>query len=244
MVQEEIGGAGAQFWVKNLDYPVALVVLGEPSNNDIALGHRGIVQFWLQFDGRSVHASVPHTGDNPNYALAAFLRRLEDKKGELSQHPLLGQTSVAPTIIEVDTKSPNVTPAWARVLLDVRTASESLNSLTHFFDELAGDWPHTISALWRPDTPDGDAIIYGFYTPPENEVVVRARETISHGMGYEPTLTSYNFATDGRLFVPYNIPIIGYSAGEENLAHTIRESISIEKLAHSLRGYVALLRRF
>ena len=31
VVQEEIGGAGAMFWVENLDYPVALIVLGEPS---------------------------------------------------------------------------------------------------------------------------------------------------------------------------------------------------------------------
>ena len=34
VVQEEIGGAGAEYWVRHLDYPVALVVLGEPSSNN------------------------------------------------------------------------------------------------------------------------------------------------------------------------------------------------------------------
>ena len=36
-------------------------------------------------------------------------------------------------------------------------------------------------------------------------------------------------------------PIVGYSAGEEPLAHTVDESISIEMMADSLRGHVELL---
>ncbi|RMG90267.1 MAG: M20/M25/M40 family metallo-hydrolase [Chloroflexi bacterium] len=247
VVQEEIGGAGAVYWVEHLDYPVALIVLGEPSNNELALGHRGVVQMWLTFSGRSVHASVPDKGENPNYALARFLTRLETARHELSQHPLLGATSVAPTIIEVDTKSGNVTPAWTRVLLDFRTASESYRSLKAFVERLAEDWPHTITDAWCAEptpVPDSDETIYGFYTPPDSEVVQRVRTAVAAGMGREPKLTSYQFATDGRHFVPYGIPIIGYSPGEEELAHTVHESIAIDKMAESLRGHVALLRAF
>jgi putative selenium metabolism hydrolase len=248
VVQEEIGGAGAEFWVKNLDYPVALVVLGEPSSNHISLGHRGILQMWLTFRGRSVHASVPEKGENPNYALAAFLQRLAERKGELRAHELLGPTSVAPTIIEVDTKSGNVTPAWTRVLLDFRTAAESPNSLQEFVHELAADFPHDLSDAWAsdPNVPlqDSDELIYGYYTPPDSDVVQRSLAAITAGMGRQPDLTSYNFATDGRHFVPYNIPIIGYSSAEEHLAHTVKESISIAMMGDSLRGYVELLRRF
>ncbi|MFQ5401211.1 MAG: M20 family metallopeptidase [Anaerolineae bacterium] len=247
VVEEEIGGAGAVYWVEHLDYEVALVVLGEPSDNNLALGHRGVVQMWLTFHGRSVHASVPEQGENPNYALAAFLERLQTRHGELSSHPLLGPTSVAPTIIEVDTKSANVTPAWTRVLLDFRTASESVNSLQAFIHRLAADWSHEITNAWcTPPQPfiDSDETIYGYYTPPESEVVLRAGAAIGKGMGYAPALTSYHFATDGRHFVPYNIPIIGYSAAEEPLAHTIHDSISIAKMADSLRGHVQLLREF
>ena len=245
VVQEEIGGAGAQYWVENLDYDVALVVLGEPSNNQIALGHRGVVQLWLTFNGRSVHASVPHKGQNPNYALATFLQRLENAQTELSAHPLLGQTSVAPTIIEVDTKSGNVTPAWARVLLDFRTASESRHNLRAFIKRLVGDWPHTITSAWHDDpSANPDDIVYGFDTSPDSDEVKRAHKAITTGMGWQPDLISYQFATDGRLFVPYNIPIIGYSPSEEHLAHTIKESIAIPKMAESLRGYVQLLREF
>jgi acetylornithine deacetylase/succinyl-diaminopimelate desuccinylase-like protein len=248
VVEEEIGGAGADFWVKNLDYPVALVVLGEPSSNHISLGHRGILQMWLTFYGRSVHASVPEKGDNPNYALATFLNRLAERKSDLQGHDLLGATSVAPTIVEVDTKSGNVTPAWTRVLLDFRTAAESPNSLQAFVHDLASDFSHALSDAWvaDPNVPlqDSDEVIYGYYTPPESPVVEPALVAITAGMGWQPTLTSYDFATDGRHFVPYGLPIIGYSAAEEHLAHTIKESISIGMMADSLRGHVELLRRF
>jgi succinyl-diaminopimelate desuccinylase len=248
VVQEEIGGAGAIHWVQNLDYPVALVVLGEPSTNNLSLGHRGMLQIWVTFPGRSVHASVPEKGVNPNYALATFLERLTTAKEKLRSHAGLGATSVAPTIIEVDTKSRNVTPAWTRVLLDFRTSAESPNSLQAFIHEVAGDLPHILTHGFAPDpnTPleESDELLYGYFTPPDSEVVQRMKTLVTTGMGRQPELVSYQFATDGRHFVPYNLPIIGYSPAEEHLAHTIKESISIDLMAESLRGHVQLLRDF
>ncbi len=247
VVQEEVGGAGATYWAEQCDYPVALVVLGEPSDNALALGHRGVVQMWVTFHGRSVHASVPERGVNPNYMLANLLQRLPDAVAALPAHPLLGATTVSPTIVEVDTRSGNVTPAWTRVLLDFRTARESLNSLQALVHGLVGDAPHTITDAWC-STPtlfaDSDAPIFGFDTAPDSEVVVQARAALAAGMGREPALTSYRFATDGRLLAPFGMPIVGYSPAEEDQAHIAGESISIAKMEEALRGYVALLQTF
>jgi acetylornithine deacetylase/succinyl-diaminopimelate desuccinylase-like protein len=199
---------------------------------------------WLAFDGRSVHASVPEKGENPNYALAEFLERLQKAKGDLSRHPYLGPTTVSPTVIEVDTKSPNVTPAWTRVLLDFRTASESTDSLQAFVRRLAGDWPHTITNAWTNEPfPPSDELVYGFYTPPESEIVQRIRAALTKEIG-DLGLTNYQFATDGRHFVPFGIPVIGFSPAEENQAHIAGESISIAAMGDSLRGHVQLLREF
>lgn len=247
VVQEEIGGAGAMFWVENLDYPVALIVLGEPSQNNLALGHRGIVQMWVTFHGRSAHASAPQKGVNPNYALSAFLEKLQPAAAELADHPLLGPTTIVPTILEVDTTSSNVIPAWTRVLLDVRTAVESKKSLLDFVDRLAGDQAITVTDAWcsepTPLAADPETI-YGFDTPADSEVVLRARELIAQGMGRQPDLISYQFATDGRHFVPYGIPIIGYAPGEESQAHTAGESIAIAQMEEALHGYVRFVRDF
>ena len=247
VVQEEVGGAGAIYWAEHLDYPVELVVLGEPSSNTLALGHRGIVQFWLTFHGRSAHASAPERAENPNYALAAFLARLQTASSELGVHPLLGPTTVAPTNIQVDTTSANVTPAWARVLLDFRTSAESPNSLHAFIDRLAGDSPHSLTYSDGFEPRDGssfDEVAAGFYLSPDDPLVTRARAAIGLGMGREPELTRYRFATDGRHFAPHGIPVVGFAPGEEEMAHTAGESISIDQMGESLRGYSRLLRDF
>ncbi len=245
VVQEEIGGAGAKYWVDHLDYPVELVVLGEPSSNKLCLGHRGIYQLWVKFSGRSSHASVPDKR-NPNYALASFLERLNEEQSELSSHPLLGPTTVAPTVIEVDTKSINVTPAWSRVLLDFRSASESPDSIHEFIRRIAAsDDLALIPSLTNSEGGDlysSDEILFGFYTLPENPVVERVNSLVSNGMGWEPALSSYRFATDGRFFEPSGLDVIGYSPGEEHLAHTAQESISIEMMADALHGYVSLIK--
>lgn len=245
VVQEETGGAGAIHWIENLDYPVGLIIVGEPSSNELSLGHRGMLSLWVTFHGRSVHASVPDSGSNPNYALAAFLQRLETAREELSSHELLGKTTVAPTIIEVDTKSKNVTPAWSRVLLDFRTSSESPRSLKQFVARLAGDLPHKITPGYAGvDELDSDELLRGFYTPPQSEAVQRARALLAEGMGREPKLISYRFATDGRHFVDYDIPIIGYAPGDEDQAHIAGESISIASIDESLRGHLHLLNNY
>jgi len=247
VVQEEVGGAGAIYWAEHLDYPVELVVLGEPSSNMLALGHRGVVQFWLTFHGRSVHASTPELGVNPNYALADFLQELETAVAARPAHPVLGPTSVAPTVVQVDTISGNVTPAWTRVLLDFRTATESVNSLTALIDRLAGDAPHSLAyadgMAPSPLTGSEDPVA-GFYTPPDNPLVGRARAAIAAEAGQTPELIRYQFATDGRHFAPRGLPVIGYSPAEADQAHTAGESISLRMMAESLRGHIGLLREF
>ena len=245
VVQEEVGGAGAIYWAEHLDYPVELIVLGEPSGNTLALGHRGILELWLTFHGRSVHASAPERGQNPNYALAAFLMQLEAAVAALPIHPILGPTSVAPTIVQVDTTSGNVTPAWTRVLLDFRTATESVNSLIALIDRLAAGAPHTLAYAEGLEPLAGSrAPLAGFYTPPDSPLVTRAAAAIGAGMGRPPALTRYRFATDGRHFAPHGLPVVGYAPGEEHMAHTAGESIPLAQVAENVRGLVALLREF
>ena len=60
VVQEEIGGHGSDMLAEQiaLDY----VIIGEPSENRLALGHRGRIEIQVQIRGRSVQASVDHSG--------------------------------------------------------------------------------------------------------------------------------------------------------------------------------------
>jgi acetylornithine deacetylase/succinyl-diaminopimelate desuccinylase-like protein len=149
---------------------------------------------------------------------------------------------VAPTVVEVDTRSYNVTPAWTRVLLDFRSASESPASLRAFIRQVAGELPHSVSAAYETmQLPaDGETLV-GFYTAPEDPAVRRVRQLLAQAAGQEPALTSYSFATDGRLVAGEGFPILGYSPGDESQAHVAGERISIDAMRESLRGHLQLL---
>lgn len=246
VVQEEIGGAGASHWASTVDYPIELILIGEPSSNRIASGHRGIFAFLLTFHGRSAHASAPAKANNPNYAMATFLTRLEQAQHQLGIHPRLGPTTVSPTTLEVDTKSHNVTPAWTQVYLDFRTSAESPDSLAVFIDKLAVDLlPYTLSRPYgeSAEIDASGATITGFDTDPADPIAQRAIAAIADGMGHTPEIISYNFATDGRHMVGLGAPILGYAPGDEKEAHTAGESIQIAQIGAALRGHVALLRK-
>ena len=206
------------------------------------------MQITVKFPGKSRHASAPDDGSNPNYAVATFLNRIRERQAELSSHPLLGITTVAPTILEVDTRSLNVTPAWTRVVLDFRSGSESGSSLRRFIHQVAGDLDFSIEPTLEiegeSEILESGEPLAGYFTPPEQPVVQTVKDLVTGGMGWEPALSSYRFATDGRHFTKHDMAIIGYAPGEESLAHTADESISIPMMADSLRGYVNLLRNF
>lgn len=248
VVEEEVGGAGALYWAEHLDYSVDLIILGEPSSNQLILGHRGIVEMWVTFSGKSVHASAPVRGQNPNYQLAQFLIQIENEIKSLVPHPILGPTTVAPTVIKVDTTSMNVTPAWTRVLLDFRTAVESYNTLEQLVRRVAepNSCLITDALALTPGQPlpESDEPVFGFYTPPNDPAVQRARELLGEGLGKAPQLGNYQFATDGRHFVSVGAPIIGFAPGDEALAHTVDERISVIEMIKSLEGHVALLSHY
>lgn len=248
VVEEEMGGGGAVHWAEHLDYDVDLIILGEPSSNQLSLGHRGIAQLWVTFHGKSTHASAPKRNQNPNYMVAEFILNLDAAVQKLAPHPILGETTVAPTIIEVDTKSMNVTPAWTRILLDFRTAVESPNSLRRLVEQVALPNPFKITdalaEIQNQPLIDSDEPIYGFYTPPDDPAVQKVRDILNRGMGERLKLSNYQFATDGRHFVTIGAPIIGFAAGNEKYAHTVDERISIREMAQSLKGHVALLSEF
>lgn len=247
VVEEETGGRGARHFAAAITEPIGLVVLSEPTANAVSVGHRGICQLWVTFHGRSAHASAPHKADNPVYALATFLERLRKAQDELRAHPRLGPTTVSPTLLRVDTTSRNVTPAWARVCLDFRTAAETMGSILGFVAHLADGLTYTVGDAVNDDPTKPVTLsaetIGGFDTDPALPDVQRAIELIAAGQGRAPDVIRYEFATDGRFFT-HLAPIIGYSPGEEDQAHVADERISVARIGEALRGHVILLNHF
>jgi len=97
------------------------VVAGEPSDNQIVLGARGIGHFEVRLEGRPAHWGRPAEAVNPLYGLADLLRALETLP--LPSHPALGPATVSPFEVRSEATPPR-TPHLASLMLDRRLLPE------------------------------------------------------------------------------------------------------------------------
>ena len=255
VVQEEIGGLGARHLVGELGPD--LVVVGEPSSNQLRRGHRGRAELSVRIRGRSVHASAPERGVNPLSGLAAFLERLEG--AELPGHPELGRATVAPTLVETDQASANVVPAEVRLTLDCRvvpgqTAESLRDLLAPALEEALAARPGGARGEIRVPTyrrtswtgleVEMPADMPAFVLPEDHPAVTSAADVLAPVLGGRPEVGLWGFATDGGQFADAGLTVVGFGPGEEELAHTVDESLELEELETAVDGYEALATRW
>jgi acetylornithine deacetylase/succinyl-diaminopimelate desuccinylase-like protein len=75
VVQEEVGGLGARWFGER--NAADLVVLGEPSDLGLQLGHRGRIEVHVTLPGRIAHAAKAELGENALLRAARYALALE-----------------------------------------------------------------------------------------------------------------------------------------------------------------------
>jgi acetylornithine deacetylase len=135
-------------------------MIGEPTNLQLAIAQRGLMMVDLVAHGAQRHAGYAADGGADAIAtLAADLVRLPGIVAE-RLHPLLGATTVTPTMLEAGV-SRNVTPAVATAVLDIR----STPAWTHdelevaLRERLACDVVVTSKRLVPCETPAGSRLL-------------------------------------------------------------------------------------
>ena len=247
-VQEEVGGLGARYMAETLRPD--LVLIGEPSRNEVRRGHRGRVELRVQVRGKMAHASMTDLGRNPLTVLGRFLAALEDV--DLAHDPDLGTCSIAPTLIGTDQTSGNVIPGLAEVTLDCRTVTgqdaaslrEQLLPMLRAC-EIEGSSSDILIPQHHRHSYAGYEMTYPADNPalslPADHAAVRtAVEVLAGPLGAEPPVDVWDFATDGGHFGLAGMTVVGFGPGDDRLAHTVNEHIVIDELATGIRGNAAL----
>lgn len=248
VVQEEIGGVGAQHLVTHLK--PKYVIVGEPSSNKIMRGHRGRLEILIKFKGYSVHASAPDRGVNPLKVAANFIINLG--KIEMAFDEELGFSSVALTKITSDQESTNVIPAEVDLICDWRNVPsesgkdvlEKLNSIVNL-SLIEGATAEVTIPKYNRKTYTGmemevSASNYPFKTNKEDKLVTKTYEILKNVRNETEIPRFWKFTTDGGHFNRAGLKIIGYGPGNEKLAHTIHERIPIKEVEDAILGNQAL----
>jgi succinyl-diaminopimelate desuccinylase len=247
VVQEEIGGLGARYLGDTMKTDV--VILGEPSNLSLMLGHRGRIDVEVEIPGKIAHAAKSELGENAIYKAMEFLEKV--KRLELPRGGVLGGSSLTPTLLtSYPRDSYNVVPGKAEINLDYRM--------------IPGDEPEAILARLRPLAPDATftvpeneltsedgayrveaSIMPPYLAPGESKYVTTARQVIKENLQrykvpYQER--TWWFGTDAPYLANMGAVIVGFGPGNEELAHTTRECVPVEhlKIARDIYTKLAL----
>jgi putative selenium metabolism hydrolase len=121
VVQEEpCEGLAMRVLVEEEGIRPDFVVLGEPSNLQVRLGHRGRVEMQVEVRGTAAHAASPELGNNAIHNAARLIFGIELLASRLATDPFLGQGSLAVTGIESQAASRNAVPDSCTFYIDRR----------------------------------------------------------------------------------------------------------------------------
>ena len=247
VAREEVGGAGTISTILDSHFLGDVIVIGEATNMDIALGHRGHARTDVVVKGRSCHASAPDRGINALYKASDLISRIRSELiPRLPEHPIMGRTSLAVTKISVKPDTSNVVPEECSFHIDCRNtpnypAEQLQRDLNEVIASVRAEDPELEALVLPTQLIRGDRSFSGFYTDPEaNPVVHEVKQAVAEALGSEPRLKVWTFSTDGRFYSWMGLPVVGFGPGEERFSHSHQDHVRVEDYIQAVKTYAWL----
>lgn len=117
VVGEENGSEGAEA-ASRLEPRGRFLINGEPTENQLTIGQKGVLRADLVATGRAAHSAYPAEGESAIVPLLETLRRVE--RIAMPSHPVLGEMTLNIGTIQGG-RAPNVIPDHAKAQLLFRT---------------------------------------------------------------------------------------------------------------------------
>jgi succinyl-diaminopimelate desuccinylase len=248
LVDEEGDMLGVRhFATTALARELTAAIVCEPEQNELCLEQRGVVWARVAFRGRMAHGAMPEAGANPLTGVGALLReapRLEQRLRRLcarTRH--LRPPTVTPTVVRGPLDGlpqPNVIPATAEVILDVRlTPGPDAQAVAAEIDRACRTTAAAVpgvSVEWRPVNGFRPATRVG-----RDEALVRAMmKGVKAATGHRPVFGGVPGSTDGTILrETLGIPIVTCGPGHRLIPHQVDEHVEIAHLVDAARIYVA-----
>lgn len=215
-----------------------LVVLGEPTDLRLGIGHRGRAVVRLEARGRAAHAAMPNLGDNAIVRMVETLPLTFDTL--FPDDPLLGEETATPVAIGTPPGGP-VVPERCWALIDRRISREETpESVLAAYEglEVEAKIERVDLVAYTGEKFGAECFFPAWWMNPEHPWVVRARD----GLG-SPPMRVWRFSTDGvESCARRGIPTIGFGPGDEALAHQADENVLVGDLERGANAYRRLLR--
>ncbi len=256
--EEEVGeGLAFKELIEWTGLKPSAVVLGEPSQLDIARGQRGKLEFLVQASGKRAHTSVPEVGENAAYKLAKALLCIEKlnqsevEKFGLESENVLKRNTIVATSIKSFPEVKSFVPDRAEAHVIVRLSlNDNFSSICEKLRSIA-EWPNDVKLVqYTYNSPSYTGKVSNWFsehsaweTSVDNAFFKKSVEVYQSCFGKAPTVKIWPFSTDGVYSAGMGkIPTIGIGPGKEAMAHQNDEWILEEDLLKSQIYYTNLIK--
>ena len=226
------------------------VILGEPTNLQIARGQRGRMEIRVSTFGRSCHSSTPEQGENALYGAARLIFGIELLSASLMKDAVLGAGSIAVTEITSVASSRNAIPDRCEMVIDRRltlgeTAARALSEIEGLLQR-EGVRGHVETGYYRSESYTGYKTegpeVYPVWLLPENHpLLIQTVASLEKSLRRKPMVGTWAFSTDGVYTMgEAGIPTIGFGPGDARYAHTTDENIPLADVHQAAQVYANL----
>lgn len=216
-VQEEWELLGAKMIVDILPAGIELIVVGEPTELDIASGHNGIICFELLAHGKMAHGSAPENGINAIELLMEDLSKI--KNADFGTDKVLGHNIINIAKISGGIAD-NVVPDEAMAVVSFRIVSDSARVIEKIKSLVKSELKVTIS-----------------FDPFFND---KAKE-LAEKIGVKTKTVRY--FTEASILRQKGSPVI-LGAGSIKEAHSVNEFVSIAEYNKLINIYFAIIKYY
>jgi len=227
------------------------VVIGEPTKMLTYRGHKGRLEMKVTAKGKSAHAASNHLGDNAIYKLLPVIAGIRDLEPQLGDHDFLGHGKITVSDMHVQTPSINAVPDEAVIYIDRRmTFGETKEQVRAQVEALIPDeFKDSVKLeelFYDEPSYTGFAFPVDKYFPAwaldEDHALVRAGQLAREQIGLPAAKSGkWNFSTNGIYWAgKAGIPSIGFGPGDEETAHTVNDSVSLDDMVKATEFYAIL----
>ena len=231
------------------------VVIGEASTLNLKVGQRGRGEIVVETFGKPCHSANPEKGITAVYKMAKVIEAIRTL--EPTHHPVLGDGILELTDIKsAPYPGASVVPEYCRATYDRRllvgeTKESVLEPIQKLMDQLMAEDPQLKVKVsyavgeelcYTGNHIQGERFFPGWLYD-ENEEFVQDVKKELESMGYTPSITQYNFCTNGSHYAgEAGIKTFGLGPSQENLAHTVNEYIEIDQLTKVTDCYYGVMK--
>jgi acetylornithine deacetylase len=210
----------------------------EPTDMQIAVGHKGFAWFEIETRGRAAHGSRPREGRDAIMRMGRVLHALEALDRALqsrSPHALMGTASLHASIVqggrELSSYPDRCTLKLERRTITGESSADVTRELTDILDGLRRDDPEfegSLASLFaRPS----------YELPPGHDLP----QALAHAMGASVEVTGMSFWTDAAVLGGAGIPSVLFGPGGAGL-HSTEEYVEVADVLRCRDGLAALAR--